>query len=63
MREGWRPRVAAAGSIMMSCGVLEPWTAAGDAGGFVVSKEFSVENNSISAMVLLLGLPMLEDER
>ncbi len=48
---------------MMSCSTLEPWTAAGDAGGFVVSKEVSVENNSISAMVLLLGLPMLEHER
>ncbi len=58
-----KPRVAAAGSIVMSCGALVPWTAAGDAGGSVVSKEFSIGNNSISDMMLRLGVPTLEDER
>ncbi len=60
VREGRRPRVAAAGSIGVSCGALVLWTAAG---GSEVSKEFSSGNSSISDIVRQLGVPTLEYER
>ncbi len=40
-----------------------PLTAAGDAGGSVMLKEFSIGYNSISDIMLRLGVPTLEDER
>ncbi len=45
VREGRRPCVAAAGSIMVSCGALIHWTATGDVEGSVMSRELWLRNS------------------
>ncbi len=58
VREGRRPRIAAAGSVELSCGALVLWTAAG---GSDESVRLSSWKTSISDMIRLLNVPTLED--
>lgn len=48
VREGWRPRIAATGSVELSCGSLVLWTAAG---GSDESVGLSSRKTSISDML------------